>query len=373
MVNSYERLLKRKHSEIERKIYCKGCSKKKGDKRDKGCHQCKIRRAMMRSCPRCCKDRLIECRCRQGRNHASREKEKMTREQMNYLLKDYFVQIEKCTNCDNDVIDYDEVTGDTICYACGLVLDTNNIADQVMEGDGTMIKINKSKEYRTVVYVREKLRGLLGTDPPIWHNEWEWIETYIKHAYGEEWFPALWQMGQKWFSSICRNVLIDEGGNIVLLEEGEIPPENCTRPLANKKYGERWIQARARLGFTPTEKMSVFTLANVCMKVEIYAEVHKLKFRNKITKKNTLNLNYVLLQIIRMEEEEEFQYWKRFIKLSSGKLAEYNKKWETILIELATNHDSYFDHEMNVDFQINWVYQPLYPPDLWIPNRDRFV
>jgi hypothetical protein len=374
MVNSYERLLKRKHADLERKIRCKRCSK--GEKLP-GCHKCKIKKALLETCGRCCKDRLTECRCRQGRNHASREKElerrKLTVDQMNCMLEDYFIRIDRCGNCDGDIIDYDEVTGDTICATCGLVLDTNNIADAVEVGPGTLVKINKSKAYRTVVYVREKLRGLLGTDPPIWFNEWEMIMKHILFEYGDEWFYHLWSMGQKMFSAICRKVAVDAEGFQVFLAKGEVAPPGTRYPLANKKYGERWIQARMRMGYPGTEKMSLCILANICMKIEIYEMVHKDVFRNNVTKKNTLNLNYVLLQIIRMEDEEEFHYWKRYIKLAVSKLEDYNEKWRTILLELAVNYDYYYNKEMDITFQIQWKYIPMYAGDLYIPKHEKFI
>jgi hypothetical protein len=383
MSNGYLRLMKRHYpGEDDRKVYCKRCSKRKNKSNSDKCNECILKRESLKQCKKCGKDKDLECRCRQGRNHASRQK--FTLSELNEFLNEYALSLARCPECQGEVIDYDYVTGDTICYGCGLVLETQPMADVPEVGDGTLIKIRKSKDYCTLVYVREKLRGLFGTDPPIWSDEWEKIVKHIRYYYGEDYHshPRIASMGQKVFAEICREVACDKvTGELVILgesiplsleeEEGEKPV--ICYPLANKKYGERWIQARKRLGLSAPGTMDLNILANICIKIEIYELAHKTLFRNRVTKKNALNLNYVILQIIRMSDEEEFNYRKRYMKLATGKLKEYNRKWEVIVTELALNYDCYFHRELNMTLEVQWVYIPMYPADLWIPNSDKYI
>ena len=361
------------------------------------CKECVKKREAMKICKKCCKDKDTECRCRQGRNHASRT-QKFTLAEFNEMINEYALSIAQCPECQGDVIDYDYVTGDTVCYGCGLVLETQNISNVPETGDGSPFKIRKSKDYRTLVYVREKLRGLFGTDPPIWLDEWNLIVQYIEHHYGPNYreHPVLENLGQKTFAEICREITcvklvkMVKGKEVVyfgeqvfetnaerelralLFDENYVEVETY-RPLANKKYGERWIQARKRLGLSAPGIMDLDILANICIKIEIYEEAHKQLFRNSVTRKNALNLNYVILQIVRMSSEEEFHYRKRYMKLATGKLKEYNRKWSTIVTELALEHNSYFHKEMNVLLEVDWVYIPMYPQDLWVHQSDKYI
>lgn len=381
--------MKRYYPGEDRKgVYCKRCSKRRDKSMSHLCKECVKKREAMKICKKCCKDKDIECRCRQGRNHKSREK--FTLAEFNGMINEYAIFIAQCPECQGDVIDYDYVTGDTVCYGCGLVLETQNISDVPETGDGTLIKIRKSKDYRTLVYVREKLRGLFGTDPPIWLDEWNLIVRYVERYYGPNYRenPAIMAMGQKTFAEICRNVTCYRDNNelalvetdterdlrMLLFDEKEEEDEReVYHPLANKKYGERWIQARKRLGLSAPGIMDLDILANICIKIEIYEEAHKQLFRNSVTRKNALNLNYVILQIVRMSSEEEFHYRKRYMKLATGKLKEYNRKWSTIVTELALEHNSYFHKEMNVLLEVNWVYIPMYPQDLWVHQSDKYI
>lgn len=388
MASSYQRLMRRHYPGDDRKVYCKRCSKKKDKSLCHLCVECVKKREALKVCKKCCRDKDTECRCRQGRNHASRQK--FTLAEFNEIINEYALALVQCPECQGDVIDYDFVTGDTICFGCGLVLETQNISDVPDTGDGTLMKIRKSKDYRTLVYVREKLRGLFGTDPPIWSDEWDMIVKYVKHYYGEDYHshPAIQKLGQRTFAEICRNITCyRDTGELALFESetdrdlrmllfGEDDTQDdreVYHPLANKKYGERWVQARKRLGLSAPGTMDLDILANICIKIEIYEEAHKKMFRNSVTRKNALNLNYVILQIVRMSSEEEFHYRKRYMKLATGKLKEYNRKWSTIVAELALEYDSYYHKEMNIVLAVDWKYIPMYPQDLWVHPNDKYV
>lgn len=396
------------------------------------------------------------------------------------------------------MIDYDLVTGDTICSSCGFVLKTDNIQDVVEEGDGTLYRFSKSRPYQTTVYVREKLRSVHGSDPLIWYDHWKLIKGHILRVFGSDYGDALQNMGPKTFSRICREITVareeergkgeslfgeelcwtgrrggrDEGGGdpctlergrekvpevessvhqrslefglllphgqgeevdaehqSQILQEGpdererewyslELRKESAAeesakgpeeayveytlpgpqdhlcldvsqlhgqdrgterplgeqgfQPLARCKYGERWVQARRRLGLSTPEPMELSIVVDICRKTRVFELVHKEKFQFKLTNKNCLNLNYFILQIIRMNSEAAFHYWKRYIPLSSGKLEEYNPVWKEMILVLGKDYDRYFEEEENCFYELKWSYIPMYFCDLWLPKKERY-
>lgn len=285
-------------------------------------------------CRKCGEKKNGECRCRQGRNHESRQRAKRS-----FLLSnDPSLKNDRCLDCGGYNLDIDYKSSDVICIDCGLVLDSFGFWDHIDS------RISFSKKYQTLVYMREKLRGYHGTDPFIWKDEWRLIKEYIRKNVPHY---ELEKMGQSTFSKICRSIEV----------EGKYP-------LATKKYGERYIQARKKLGLSVPEPMSSHLLFMILTRTEIYQRAHREIFQYNITKKNAINLNYVLLQFILLDAPDEFETWKRWIKLSFGKLDHYNKIWKDMIVELGTHYDYFIKDEMI--YTINWAYNRLSVKDLWI-------
>jgi len=213
-----------------------------------------------------------------------------------------------------------------------------------------MVQFTSSKKYQTLVYMREKIRGLHGSDPWIWDDEWDLITQYINNNNID-----CQRMGQRSFSIICRSV-----------KKGDV------FPFYYKKYGERWVQARIRLGYEGPEPMSLYLLKSICMRTKIYQEAHKEFIAYKITNKNAINLNYVLLQFIRMDSPEEFDQWKRYIKISTCKLSVYNDMWKKIMMIMALKFSNYFEESSYSFVKIEWTYVPLKEHDLYVPERLAF-
>jgi len=261
--------------------------------------------------------------------------------------------LDNCGDCGGPDFDFDFVSGDTICAYCGLISDSCGIFNL----DGGLTVYTNSKKYQTLVYMREKIRGLHGTDPWIWDDEWDLILEYIR-ARGIN----CDRMGQRSFSQICRSVKV-----LKVVEVGEEVTTVEEFPLFYKKYGERWVQARMRLGYKGPTPMSIELLRCICIRTKLYQTAHKEVIAHKITNKNAINLNYVLLQFIRMDSPDEFDEWKKFIKISTCKLAVYNFMWRQIMLKLSLEYCYFWDESQHAYINVEWTYNPLQEHDLYIP------
>lgn len=372
--NNFKRLIKRNNVN-PKYIFCKSCFRRRKSAGEKGpastdCVKCKTRRFIAKTCQKCNKRKNRDCKCRQGRNHTSRDKKASINTQS---LIDYCVNFNKCNNCGEDLLEYDFTSFAKVCYNCGYVVEDDNISDAVTVGDGTNIKLNKTKPYRTTVYSREKLRSLFGTDPPIWEDEWELIDEFVLMTFGVDYKnnPTFKQMGPKLFGDICKAITVDSSGFIVFNHDDVTP--DCIKPLAKKKYNERWIQARNHYKLDVPEPLPIEFVAEICIKLDLFEKAHREKFQYVLTQKNCQNLNYVILQLIRMRSEDEFKRWRRYIKLSDGKLEEYNDRWKEMVQELSLNYNSYYHADTNSYFKVEWTYKPLYYCDIFVPRKQRYV
>jgi hypothetical protein len=190
-----------------------------------------------------CFNKATDCGCRQGRNHESRRKGRISSQTMaNHLRSGGAIDL-KCPDCEGTEMDLDYTTGDTLCTFCGMVLECGGMLAYGWATFGN----SSSKGYETLVYIREKLRSLHGTDPWIWDSEWDLIlcqlrEEYPgkeKEGYSIDYHRLNSCLGPKTFGDLCKRVRGPLGDY----------------PLNKKKYGERWIQARKRLGLRVPEGM----------------------------------------------------------------------------------------------------------------------
>ena len=137
------------------------------------------------------------CRCRQGRNHESRERVALAKLIYDNSFANNYIK-EECWNCNSTDIVFDYGRGDASCSDCGAV-----VADVVVWGDidGYLVR-SKSKPYQTLVYMREKLRGLHGSDPEIWPEEWDSIVLEMQKLHGgEETYKSILEgtLGKSWW------------------------------------------------------------------------------------------------------------------------------------------------------------------------------
>lgn len=179
---------------------------------------------------------LRKCRCRQGRSAESRRKVKLEAQKIAWdPNRDVPLKIESVCpdpNCGGKELVMDYREDQAICIMCGAICED---IIPCVDFDNTPLKA-RSKPYTTPVYAHEKLRALNNSDPPIWDEEWELITDMARNLYGFDFKSHLERtMGPRTFGRICKSV-VDQEGNAI---------------LANKKYGERWIQVGIPFPFSP--------------------------------------------------------------------------------------------------------------------------
>lgn len=143
------------------------------------------------------------CRCRQGRNHQSRERVALVKMLYDTSFASNHIK-EECWNCNSTDIVFDYGRSEASCSDCGAV-----VADVVVWGDidGALVR-SKSKPYQTLVYMREKLRGLHGSDPEIWPEEWDSILLRMQEVYGQETYKSLLEatLGKSGDTTVLRGI-----------------------------------------------------------------------------------------------------------------------------------------------------------------------
>lgn len=263
-----------------------------------------------------------------------------------------------CQDCDSYDVDVDYTRGDTICIHCGCVVDCDGLG---LHGWNTVTH-SSSKGYQTLVYVREKLRSLHGTDPWIWDSHFDLIKEKMEEVYSfeteaESWNRLQRSLGPKTFGEICRSVTNNKGEFF----------------LKNKKYGERWIQARARLGFNVPDPMPEELLRDICIRTYLLQMAHRNHFQNKLTGKNTRNLNFWLCYCIKLFNPDLLKEWKYFIKLSPQKLREYNQTLKEQLVVLGGYYSRWYNKEDQIVEEINWDYVEIFEGDIYVPSHRKYI
>jgi transcription initiation factor TFIIIB Brf1 subunit/transcription initiation factor TFIIB len=254
-----------------------------------------------------------------------------------------------------------------VCTSCGYVVCdyyiSNCRADNYMASQQTITTSAtttnsftgskmRSKPYSTCVYFREKIAQLTCNDPFIYDEEMEIIEKEACYRINDRREnPYLW--GKKNWSAICRSV-----------------------GLGQYKYGERWIQLRVRFGLMDPPGINEIVINLLTYKFNIINNFIEKNNNNNcrgIAKKNNniMNLNYILIQILRIIKYEIiFDTIKSFTKNSDkidllndikklmfltpqvscqNKIKKYNIIWQNLIDDM--------------DNSSLWIYLPLFKRD----------
>ena len=304
---------------------------------------------------------------RQGRSYESREKNPSIRVPLQFDLNP-----QSPCSCVNPLVVSDNHEGTFVCTSCGAVSDDRFIAISYSDNYGKKPKKDTSvgpsispRPYFSYNYGMEKIAQLSNRDPRIWKLEWRKIEKKCQELSDEEFT----RLGPRTVSRLCKEL-----------------------GLSHRKYGERWIQVRVMLGleYDPLDYRADFSCSEACFRksVEIgnwysmpYWLVVNLKQRlilidechqKYFSDKSLFNLNYILLQCIRLELDGLFEHWNSYIKVtkSENKLRDYNSKWKLWTDHLKSEYCVYDEDHRNHTFisptrtSINWDYYDLKASDL---------
>jgi len=263
---------------------------------------------------------------------------------------EYTNNIKQCKSCKSSDLIYCSHESETVCTNCGLVQDI------IYQDEISFQSTISSKKYNRIVHFRERTAAWENSGPIIPDEDFELIEDYYwslketnKHL-----------LGRNLLSQICEKV-----------------------GLGQKKYGERWIHVRIRLGLQDDwtcpdvnliKEMHIrFYLINMAFQYCIHISSTSSGIPIYAKRRNIIPLNYVILQLLRIISEEEFLHWKRYFMIINFKtLSCYNYYWKEMIEWLKTNQSLFINRDSDENIAYNWIFKPLTQNDLYISPEFMF-
>lgn len=303
-----------------------------------------------------------ECRRpkkRQGRNKESRKRAKRVSKELKFLNPKYDV----CTECGLEDFVEDSSSGDVICSQCGLIQSAKGL------GFSAFVQMrynNKSKRYARVVHFRQRLAQMLLRDPLIEEPTWTELQRRILSD------PALDRehFGKKAFSQVLKEMMPKE--NQRKLEKrkrkGKKPPPN-----PYKRLSANWIQVRSRLNFgnlPPSLENEEFYYERLCARYQCIDHVFQEKLWDEkgerrseqgLKRRNIINVNYIMVQLLRLESEELFQLWGKFFpQLTSKRQPKINNlRWKILMEECAKRYSFFAIPKTGEIIRLEWEFKEL--------------
>lgn len=295
-------------------------------------------------------ERRIKKEKRKGRQGRSKENRQRAQERKLSNACQKVEWVNQCPNCDGCEWIEDHRSGDVICAECGRV--------DSAKGLGLSTNLNlrikqKSKPYQKLVHFRQRMAQLLGWDPKIKDELWEEIEVEILQSMKLE---EIEKMGKKKFSEALKRL--------------KLP--------GTKRLSANWIQARRRLGCeeVPCEVDDLQLLyKRLCARYQCVAKVFQETLfspngekpkENNLERRNILNVNYVSLQILRLEAPEVWKEWAKYFPQLVSKKQPYknNERWK-IIIEMCKKRYKVFSWpRTEEEIHLNWVYLEFTKEDI---------
>jgi len=280
---------------------------------------------------------------RQGRSRESRDRAKRIKEETKGT-GDF--EFDNCADCGKFDFIEDSTTGDVICSECGLVQSSKGL--EFTENILVRAK-NKSKPYQRVVHFRQRYAQLVGKDPWISEELFEEIllkidELKIPHE----------SFGKKDFSK-------------VLKELGR--PET-------KRLSANWIQVRRRMGLESPQDLleddlykrlcSRYQCIDVVFQEKLWSETGEKGKEDQLERRNIINVNYLMVQMLRLEDEELFKIWGKFFpQLTSKKQPGLNNaRWKILTDELKGRFKLFSIFRTEERIALNWEFKELTKEDI---------
>jgi len=276
---------------------------------------------------------------RQGRSRENRLRAQNSKKENRQLQVEW---VTKCPQCDGMEYIEDHRTGDVICAECGRVESEKGLGLSTTLNPRVMVK---SKPYQKLVHFRQRMAQLLGKDPKIRSVLWNQIEKEILDSMTLE---EIEYMGKKKFSEVLKRLNLPQ----------------------TKRLSANWIQARRRLGCTevPSEVSDLPLLyKRLCARYQCVASVFQETLfspqgekpkENLLERRNIMNVNYVTLQILRLESEEIWREWaKYFPQLVSKKQPNKNNlRWKIIIDICKKRYKTFSFSRTEEEIKLDWRY-----------------
>jgi hypothetical protein len=118
-------------------------------------------------------------------------------------------------------------------------------------------------------------------------------------------------------------------------------------------------------------------LREICVRTDLLQLAHNTHFKNKLTGKNTKNLNFWLFYCIKTYDNKRgtnlLSEWKYYIKLSSQKLDEYNSTLKEQIIILRAYYPVWWDKVNLIGEKVDWDYLIIHEADIYVPKRLKYI
>lgn len=290
----------------------------------------------------CSKKKSKKSKGRQGRNQESRERAKKTPKAPHNEIK--------CSDCKEECsLVYDHQSGDTICENSGIVV--------CMQGFGASSMITHTKPispgYKRLTHFQQRLAQLVGNGPQLSNKQIGQI---------------FWEMN---FSA----------GNVDLA--GKKTFREVIKSLGMKsKLGENWIQIRMKLFLLPVPnklmmdpdlkerlRMRYLCIENAFM-MTLYVP-KRGKGTNQLKRKSIININYVIAQLLRLENEEAFLHFLQFLPqlAGTGQPLKNNIRWEILIDYCKIHYQRFSEPKHEKIFYFHWEYLPITEESLELFNK----
>lgn len=287
---------------------------------------------------------------RQGRSKEVRERKEREKREREMILGPQQSPLSTCVGgCKNPTFLEDHASGDLICMECASVQSSGGLSF----GDNDNSSKTNSKPYMRIVHWRQRLAQMRTIDPEQKQEHVDMIGEFIREKFEGEKNPAF--IGKSTFASICRKLNLDP------------------------KISTHWIQLRKRLGIEPFLDENCFdpeigarvNMRYFCVSIAFQNTLQKkgsklVKVTEELLRNNVMNLNFVIVQLFRLESEELFRKLAKYLpQLISQKQPRINNmRWRVIMEYCKTHYSVVSDPVKGNFFSFEWKYIPLTTSDL---------
>jgi len=314
-----------------------------------------------------------------------RERERERRERESVFRKDLEDVTKCCKSCRGFEFVYDHCSGDTICQLCGRVQSESGLGSSDNMGLGMQLRL-LSKPYDRLVHFQQRIAQLTTRDPalPRWFlrtlgcflDENKLTMELNLGVNSTNWGKQSWIkiFQSELFQSYLRHVAPSH------------KPKRGQMPKTPSKLAIHWIQIRKFLGLDPWRvDLDSEVLAELRMRYRLVSQAFDQTLRKPgegqtrlpiheqlapLSRKNIVNVNYTMAQLLRIVRPELWKEYAKFIPqlVSSTQPAQNNARWE-VIVTFCRKH---FRTQAHVALPLDWPYHTLTLTELNSENLFKF-
>lgn len=273
-----------------------------------------------------------------------------------------------CKDCHGTDFVYDHCSGDTVCSLCGRVFERGGFGSAVNLGQGMQVRL-LSKPYDRGVHFQQRLAQLTCIDPSL--PNW-FIRTLAEFLWesGESQELSLGVSRERWgilsWKSLFDGALFREYLRLVCPKE---KPRRALLPFSPSKLASHWLQIRMRLGISPWRvSLDCQTLAEMRRRYRLVSsafdntlrklgEGHTANSPSSLSRKNIININYTMAQLLRLVSPSLWKEYAKFIPQlhSSSQPLHNNQRWEIMMQYCSL----WYRTQADFAYPLLWTFFPI--------------